>query len=320
MGKDWKHIEKLVHAIERSISPNARVEHDVHLPQVGSLSGAKSQCDIVIWEGSVARPLLTIVEVQSRKSKVNINNFLGWLKKRDLVGAHRLVCVSRTGFSSTIKEVAAREAGRVVLVMLHELSPSELPLDFVRFQLQYRHFKLCSLLSVRINVSRIHLDELGVRERFHDEKRKEAKFGEKLWSLDGVSLMSMEDLLRDRTESAGDFSGRSRVVLGGSGVPIYTYFDGLFIRCEIDIEFEYINRLYSVPMSTLGYEQIEHGVLGWVMAGDIKTEFGDIGVKIPIYRGEGGGFRMRDADVIFDGMECTPLEIYEADSAPPWYG
>lgn len=315
VGKDWKDIERLVRALEQSVSPAAKVEHDVQLPHLDSAIGAKSQCDIVITEGSVARPFLTIVEVQSRKTQVKINEFLGWLNKRDLVGAQKLICVSRRGFSSTIREQAAKQGGRVALVHLRELEPSALPLDFVSFHLQYRHFELRSIIEFRAGISRSHLEELGIRDEFVKNAGRKSNAVDKIWSFDRRSLVSLEEVLKLALEGAGDFSGVARVSANMDVEnQIYTVFDGNFIRASIDVEFDCVNRLYSVPMSTLVYEQMEFGALGWVLEGHLKTDYGDVKAKIPITRQEGGGFMMRDQDVILEGAPAGSMVIYEVGS------
>lgn len=319
MGKDWKDIERLVRALEQSVSPSAKVEHDVFLPHLDSSTGAKSQCDIVITDGSAARPSLTIVEVQSRKTQVKINEFLGWLSKRDLVGAQKLICVSRREFSSTIKEQAVKQGARVALVQLRELAPEALPLDFINFHLQYRHFELRSVLKFRAGISRSHLDELGLREDFFRNASRESNVAEKNWSFDRINLISLEEVLKAALDDSGDFSGVNRLLINMDAEnPIYTFFGGQFIHASIDVEFACVNKLYSVLMSTLAYEQIEYGALGWVLEGHLKTDYGDINVKIPITREEGGLFKMRDQDVIMVGAPSGSMDIYEAGSKSPW--
>ncbi|TWC57621.1 hypothetical protein FBY04_10591 [Pseudomonas sp. SJZ080] len=319
LNKEWRDIEKLARAIEQSVSPGASVQHNVNLPHVDSISGATSQCDIVITEGGGARTFTTIVEVQSRNVKVKVGEFLGWLGKRKLVGADKLVCVSRKGFSSTIKELAAKEGKVVVLVMLHELDPSSLPMNFISFHLQYRHFILRDVLNIRAGISRVDLDSLGIRERFYEQRQRQSRADAKEWSLDGISVITLEALIRESVDYKEDFSGVSRLKIEfDSEVPLYTFFEGAFIRAAIDVEFDYLNRFYSVPMSTLAYEQLEHGVLGWVMVGDLKTDYGDLAVKIPIYQDKDGIYSMKDEDVIVSGMEGVRMHVSQASSEVSW--
>jgi len=66
MNRDWKNLEHIVQLIEKSISPEAVVEHNQFLPVIGSPTGAKRQCDVVIRSGQKPRETITIVEVQDR--------------------------------------------------------------------------------------------------------------------------------------------------------------------------------------------------------------------------------------------------------------
>lgn len=70
MAKDGKQLEQLVHLIEKSIEPNAQVEHNVQMPILNSRIGATTQCDIVIRTGTPPRQTITLVEVQDRGSQV----------------------------------------------------------------------------------------------------------------------------------------------------------------------------------------------------------------------------------------------------------
>ncbi|BBO28040.1 hypothetical protein AltI4_24280 [Alteromonas sp. I4] len=83
MSKPGDELEKLVEIIERSISPDTDIEQNVFLPILTSSEGHTAQCDIVIRQGKAPRQTLTIVEVQDRTSKVDINTFRGWLGKLD---------------------------------------------------------------------------------------------------------------------------------------------------------------------------------------------------------------------------------------------
>src|SRR5882757_4539567 len=89
---DGKYFEKIVHLLEQSLDPESKVEHDVKLPILHSPSGETAQCDIVITSGKKPRETLTLIEVQDRSSKVKPNDFRGWLKKVEEVGAQHLIC------------------------------------------------------------------------------------------------------------------------------------------------------------------------------------------------------------------------------------
>lgn len=129
---DWLTTERLVQLIEKSISPNSIVEHNVKLPDLTSTSNAKRQCDIVIKSGNHPRETITIVEVQSRTSKFNITFFQGLIQKMRDVGAQHLICVSTEGFTKTIKEKAKDLGGTVRLVKLTKHDTQNLPIDFIK--------------------------------------------------------------------------------------------------------------------------------------------------------------------------------------------
>src|SRR5256885_750560 len=83
----WKTVEKVVALLEKSLDPEARVLHNVKLPSLAT--GHEEQCDVVIETGQVPRVTRTIVEVQNRNEQVKPNDFRGWCKKREEVGANR---------------------------------------------------------------------------------------------------------------------------------------------------------------------------------------------------------------------------------------
>lgn len=125
--EDWLTTEKLVQLIEKSLSPESSVEHNVKLPDLTSNSKVKRQCDIVIKTGHSPRETITIVEVQSRTSKFNITFFQGLIQKMRDVGAQHLICVSTQGFTKSIKEKARELGGSVRLVKLTKSDTTSLP-------------------------------------------------------------------------------------------------------------------------------------------------------------------------------------------------
>ena len=81
MAKSGDDLEKIVELIERSISPGSIIRQNVKLPVLTSQVGSVRQCDVVIESGPEFRRSMTIVEVQDRKSQVNIGAFNDWLQK-----------------------------------------------------------------------------------------------------------------------------------------------------------------------------------------------------------------------------------------------
>ena len=119
--QDWKTQEKVVTIIERHLGQGAKVRRNVHLPVLESKIGRTRQCDIVIEEGTEPRQTISIVEVQKRGKKPEINEFGGWVKKMREVGAQHLICVSELGFPRSIKEEADLIGPTVRLLTLKKI-------------------------------------------------------------------------------------------------------------------------------------------------------------------------------------------------------
>jgi tetratricopeptide (TPR) repeat protein len=117
----WRLIERITALLEQSISSTTNVKHDVRLPVLGSPSGRKRQCDVVITSGEKPRETITIVEVQKRNSKPDITTFHGWVEKMREVGAQHLICVSALGYPRSIIEEANRIGPTVRLLTLKEI-------------------------------------------------------------------------------------------------------------------------------------------------------------------------------------------------------
>lgn len=116
--------EKVVTILERHIDQSARVFCDVLLSVVAHPEMEPRQIDVLIETGTRARPTRTIVEVQDRKSKPQLTEFDGWLKKMEDVGAQHLMCVTNAGYTKTILEKAANRGPTVRLFTLEQLEES----------------------------------------------------------------------------------------------------------------------------------------------------------------------------------------------------
>ena len=46
---DGKRLEELVAMIEKSLSPDCRIERNYQMPILNSPSGLTTECDIVVW-------------------------------------------------------------------------------------------------------------------------------------------------------------------------------------------------------------------------------------------------------------------------------
>ena len=130
-SKKWQLMERTVAALERAIVPTARVLVNQTLPILTSREGSVAQCDVVIQNGEPPRQTFSIVEVQKRGRKVDVNEFRGWCGKRDKVGAQHLLCVSESGFPKSVIEEAEQEGASVRLLTLAELEWEDWPIKVI---------------------------------------------------------------------------------------------------------------------------------------------------------------------------------------------
>ncbi len=282
MAKNGKQLEYLVHLIEKSISPNDEVEHNVQMPILTSRIGATTQCDIVIRTGTPPRQTITLVEVQDRGSKVKINDFRGWKEKLKNVGAQHLICVSKHEFSKTIKEQASLSGSSIMLVTLKEATPEMLPLDFMRFYYQFRNFDLIAITHMQPTICNAKEIPLEIKESIHSKCSVESN--EQCWSVDGQNLISLFILCRDcYLPPDGVVSGSGSIKFDCTeGNPLYYFVNGVFIRVGLDCKFDWKHETIQKPVSILTYEQNEHGTLAWVAEVSHDSSKGRIAVRVPI--------------------------------------
>lgn len=312
MAKDGEELEKIVEIIERSISPAATIEQNVFLPVLSSNEGHTAQCDIVIRSGSRFRPTLTIVEVQDRNSKVDINTFRGWLGKVEDVGAQHLICVSRKEFPASIKERVSKSGANIFLVTIKDLSPDEIPLEFINFIFQYRNLEVKSINKFRPFVGQGEIYKLGLQPINHS-------LNDKVWSLDGCNLISLLGIFRSKTNIENIGAGDSGIFVGKSSLSfgldddeeVYYLHDGKLIRVGFDCEYDWEFECAEIPMSVASYEQNSDGSLAWVFEVNHESKSGVISVKLPVTQLANGHFELLDSVVNtqFDySLDIVPSE------------
>lgn len=288
MPKKWIELEHLVKLIEKSISPNSIVEHDVKLPVLKSQSGAKSQCDVVIRSGKPPRETITIVEVQKRNKRVDINDFRGWLQKVEDVGAQHLICVSRHDFSKSIKEKAFFAGHKVRLVKLQELEVDHIPLVLLNTKYEYIDFNLKEIKKLEIGYSKSELEKLGILENVREKTNSKAKIDTnmQIWSLDRKKMVSLFKLCRDfYSPPNGQITGEGAISFKlKNSQELYMRETECFYRVRLDCKFEYSKKVYESPISVLSYEQIEGGSLAWVVEVSHESPRGIISFKMPVVK------------------------------------
>ncbi|WP_191830888.1 restriction endonuclease [Pseudomonas fluorescens] len=293
MSKPGDDLEKIVELIERSISPTARIEQNVFLPVLTSTQGHTAQCDIIIRNGPPHRKTLTIVEVQDRNSKVDINTFRGWLGKIEDVGAQHLICVSRKDFASSIKEKAAQSGSKIFLITLKDLSPEKIPLDFIKFIFLYQHIDIKRVRSIRPYVGSGQIEKLGL-------KSFQFELTDKLWSLDKINMISLLEICRASIKggqslldmaAVNDGVGNVSFSIAGEDTIYFFHNDG-FVRIGLDCEFEWEFEHAEIPMSVACYEQDEHGALAWLFEVIHNSKSGPVSVKIPVVKLDDGNYKL----------------------------
>lgn len=145
-NKEWESIEKLVAILEKFITPNSRVEHNVKLPILGSPTKRKRQFDAVITLTSGSKIFTIVVEVQKRKSKPTIGMFHSWVTKMESVGATQLICVSEKGYPKSIfEEVQIKYGKKITLMTLKAfddlLKPPNVNIDIDFTNLRNKHYE-----------------------------------------------------------------------------------------------------------------------------------------------------------------------------------
>ncbi|MGI2134029.1 hypothetical protein ACRN93_22280 [Shewanella baltica] len=291
MAKLGDDLEKIVELIERSISPSSVISQNVMLPVLNSQTGRTRQCDVVIESGPEFRRNVTIVEVQDRKSQVNIATFNDWLQKLDDVGANGLICISRNEFPESVKEVARFEGNRVLLVNLKEETPESLPLNFLSFYVSYENVCITGIDVLSCCVEKGSIDlKLVDRQLIHSN--------EKIWSRDKIYNMSFVELISPLIKELHEgskgvvkdvatftFENDRRLVL-------YCYINGEYVRVGLNVTARYTYDIHLLSMAVSSYEQIEHGTLAWVFEIDHETSNGKIKTKVPVIKHGNNAYKM----------------------------
>lgn len=282
MANNGKNLEYLVQLIEKSISPDSIVEHNVKLPILNSPKRRTTQCDIVIRTGKKPRETITIVEVQDRTNRVKSNDFRGWQRKLTEVGAQHLICVSRHEFPNSIKEQAASSGNIIRLITLKELSAEQIPLNFFKPKFTHRYFNITTFHYINLGISKTDLI------KGYKPPTRLLNHNQKFFSVDKVELVSILNLCSTYFKpKEKQTKGRDRLKFDYKENPIYYSHNGIFIKAELDLEFEWMNETIEIPIVTISYEQNNYGTLAWVLEAAYQSPQGFVSFKMPtIYNGE----------------------------------
>ncbi|MGC4038680.1 MAG: hypothetical protein QM764_22140 [Chitinophagaceae bacterium] len=299
------YLEHIVYWIEKSLAPGAIVLHNQRLPVVGSSSGKKRQCDIVIRSGPENRETLTIVEVQDRKSPVKIAEFEGWQKKLKQVGAQHLVCVSRHPFPESIKEQAALSGNTVKLITINTLLGEQIPLEVLNISFVQDVTDILNIHKEEVIVASFNEEIEGfskeeVLEDLSTVKTNDQKFivGKKV--MKALATICIENSPTD----TGGIEVAACLALGYIGSDsLHYWYKGKAVQLAMKIEYTYSSRLINIEPSVIAYDQLNDGTLAWMLEALYTSGDQKMWLKLPAVK-HGAGLRVDSiiAEMPFPGI------------------
>ena len=290
--KHWLSIEKLVHLIEKSISPDSKVEHNVMMPDLTSSLKNKRQCDIVITSGTPKRPTITIVEVQNRLSKLDINTFQGFEKKMEDVGAQHLICVSKKGFSKTIIEKARNSGGKIRLVTLSKFEPESFPITLPKLEVIDNHS----------NITKIEFIDFSFKSDkdvsvYIDEVEFEIPQLNKRFDYQSISQFFISNVIKPEK------NGEVTTMLPNQVFDLNFYHENECYKVDLfkwKISYEVKSR--EIPVYGYSYEQIDTGAMAWVLESFSEANGKKRIIRMPLVPNEDGTFQI---SLVIDEKACT---------------
>jgi hypothetical protein len=287
----WKETEEVIALIEKVISPTSKIETNVFLPDLNSTTGAKRQCDIVIKSGVSPRDTISIVEVQDRASKVEVNIFDGWYQKMRDVGAQHLICVSKKGFPRSVIEKAERIGPTVRLITLTELASHSWPFDFISGVVSNPRRELIS-----INNAELHYKN----ECNTNEEGLDISMDDKCFAYNNLSL-SAKELYFTYMDYHEGLSGELKD--GQNTISVNLPLEGDEMRVKVNGEFKDVisftstievyveNRKFELVCNE--YKQITYaGSLAWLMEATVFKNDEEAALKLILAPDHDRGYRL----------------------------
>ena len=279
MAKKWLETEKLVHLIESSLNKDSEVLHNQQLPVINCPTGRTRQCDIVIVSGNISRKTTTIVEVQNRKSKVDINTFIGWLGKMEEVGAQHLICVSMKPFPKSIIEKAKQKGNSVLLINLNDNNEiSKIPPNILMSKSSFHNFDIHEIFELTLGLNQKELDQYGIKES--DIKLDHFTANTKAFSFDKKTIFSIHEISLEVIKSLEYKVNEVFEIIYTEEQDLYLYFNDFFLKLrEFSVKIKWSNTVREMIPTIISYEQIGDGVLAWVVDFNYKEDDKYINVK-----------------------------------------
>jgi hypothetical protein len=280
------YLERIVEMLERSLSQDAVVERNVRLPIIGSPSDGTAQCDVVIRSGPPYRQTLTIVEVQDRKSPVDIGDFRNWVLKREQVGAQHLFCVSRLPFSKTIKEQAVLSGHTIKLITLEKLDEGKIPLDFFQLTQIYNDADILHARKIEVIFPDLetNADKAKLTSVIADLKKLQTN--DYKFSFNKRELLAISTICLRSVPTEQEVIERKDILELGYdlALPVFYSFNNELIQIKLKMEFTWSLKKVEMPAAIWSYTQNDHGELAWLIECRYNSSRGLISTNIPVVK------------------------------------
>ncbi len=306
---DWKQREKVVSLIEKAISPNAKVDHNVWLPDLTG-SSSKRQFDVVIWAGEPPRETITVVEVQERDAQFDILTFDGLVTKMVKVGAQHLICVSSQPFPKSIIKEAEKRGPTVRLITMSQLEAGRWPVGIHRNSIIVLDREI-------LNISKVMI---GAPKGMRPIKNKQEFTGQETpFTIEGIEgKLSFIDLFTYFLDNHIDGSmhfpdGKHKVAVhlpGANERIFWTGGDSIIPVVAIDFEVEMKGTTTEIPITCSDYQQISDDEnLAWIMEASGFFKGQEVNFQITLTSQGDGTYKAKNWNVpdVFSG----PIQIFE---------
>jgi hypothetical protein len=277
----WKLVQRVVALLEKTISPGDEVLHDEWLTDV--TTGDKRQFDVVIKSGKPPRQTITVVEVQKRGSRVSIGTFEGWVKKRESVGAHCLMCVSALEYPQSVKNKVAKNLGPSVrLLTLKELEGEQWRGWEIAFRIPSTRFPVGKAMEISILDSNECAATSGIT--FYVEGRSEPVSIAEL-------IVAHMDYAGPTDLPGGEYEAR---VLINIGKQLYAERNGVRqVVNKLIIPTIFVIDEVRLPVVLSAYSQIDmNGAIAWVASAEGELKGKTIGFRLTFVPDSDGKFRI----------------------------
>lgn len=289
-GADWLRTERVAGLIERALAPEASVRHDVRLREL--TSGTYRQCDIVVTSGPPLRRTITIVEVQKRGRRVEIGMLDAWIKKRDELGAHQLICVSSHEYGKALQRRAVND-GRVRLVTLRRLEQAHWPVSLGSPYIDFSHRAVSS-------VERVTVTEIV------DEEQSDAPLlqlgsiasDDRVFEREGVDgYLTLAELVTeefaDLVDAAPSANGDHAMSFAKAEAGLFVHFEKRRLRVEVGGVVVVTVFRGNVPIEISSYEQRDSAAPdAWLLSATAECGQHRYDLDIVMQRGDAGAVKL----------------------------